>query len=188
MSQILKKALKYKQVSPLLHHGEAHLRDPLTPPPQIVAPPPPRTERRPDDITDFPEQQEIPIPESIPYPEGKYRPASVPFVAGYFPYNMYLQKGKIYSWCSCGISQNGPWCDSMCNASCTRNRPIQFNVDTSGYYKMCNCKQSANAPFCNGTHRQVVRQYHKSFRGFYEIQGWIAFMGTTGYIVWNFYS
>jgi len=31
----------------------------------------------------------------IPYPEGKYRPASVPFMAGYYPYNMYLQKGKV---------------------------------------------------------------------------------------------
>ncbi|CAK61951.1 unnamed protein product (macronuclear) [Paramecium tetraurelia] len=188
MSQILKKAAKYRSVSTILQHGEAHLRDPYTLPPEIVTPPPPRKERKPDDITDFPEQKFVLLPESIPYPEGKYRPASVPYVAGFYPYNCYLQKGKIYQWCSCGISQSNPWCDGMCNASVTRNRPIKFNVDTSGYYKLCNCKQSANAPFCNGTHRQVIRQYHDGFRGFYELWGWAAFMGTTGFMVWNFHN
>lgn len=34
----------------------------------------------------------------------------------------------------------------------------------------------------------MVRQYHKSFRGFYEVQGWVAFFVTFGYIMWNFYS
>lgn len=49
----------------------------------------------------------------------------------------------------------------MCNATATRNRPIKFNVDTSGYYKLCNCKQSANAPFCNGTHRYYTKNILK---------------------------
>ena len=35
------------------------------------------------------------MPEAIPYPEGAYRPASIAMNAGYFPYNMYLQKGKV---------------------------------------------------------------------------------------------
>ena len=55
--------------------------------------------------------QTIPIPEAIPYNEGKYRPASVPIIGGFYPYNMYLEKGKIYWWCSCGASVKGPWCD-----------------------------------------------------------------------------
>ena len=33
---ILKKAAKYKKVSEMLCSGEAHLRDPYTPPPQII--------------------------------------------------------------------------------------------------------------------------------------------------------
>lgn len=36
MAQILKKASKYKRISTVLSEGEAHLRDPLTPPPQII--------------------------------------------------------------------------------------------------------------------------------------------------------
>ena len=85
--------------------------------------------------------------------EGKYRPASVPINNGYYPYNCYLEKGKIYLFCSCGISSKNPWCDSYCNKLTTRLRPIYFNVTESGYYKMCNCKMSSNSPFCNGTHR-----------------------------------
>lgn len=101
---------------------------------------------------------------------------------------MYLEKGKIYSWCSCGISQNGPWCDGLCNNLVTRCRPIQFNVDNAGYYKICNCKNSANAPFCNNTHRIMARYYHQTHRGFYEIWGYIAFVAACGYMGWNYYT
>ena len=86
---------------------------------------------------------------------------------GWFPYNSYLQQGKVYNWCACGLSLNNPFCDGSCNAAMTRCRPVQFNVSESGYYKLCNCKNSANAPFCNGTHRDLIKFYHKSHRGFY---------------------
>jgi len=36
MSLILKKAARYKRISTILSEGEAHLRDPYTPPPQIL--------------------------------------------------------------------------------------------------------------------------------------------------------
>ena len=188
MALILKKAAKYKRISTILAEGEAHLRDPFTPPPQIVTPPPQRTDRKPDDITDFPHQKVVPLPEVIPYQEGRYRPASVPLIAGYFPYNMYLQRGKVYQWCSCGISQNGPWCDSMCNYLVTRNRPMYFNVSESGYYKICNCKFSANAPFCSNTHRLVVKYHYLTHRGFYEFWGQVVYWLGWGYIIWNFYT
>lgn len=130
----------------------------------------------------------IPIPESIHYMEGKYRPASIPIISGYFPYNVYLQKGKVYNWCGCGASLTQPWCDQICNALPTRTRPTVFNVDESGYYKICNCKFSANAPFCNNTHRDVVRYHHSTHRGFYEIWGYWAFMAGFGYMYWNYYT
>lgn len=94
----------------------------------------------------------------------------------------------MYNWCACGISINSPWCDSMCNKTVTRCRPVSFNVNQSGYYKMCQCKQSANAPFCNGTHRDIIRYHHKSHRGFYEIWGYIAFMLGWVYMYWNWYT
>mmetsp|Transcript_62094 Transcript_62094/g.72210 ORF Transcript_62094/g.72210 Transcript_62094/m.72210 type:complete len:189 (+) Transcript_62094:27-593(+) len=188
MAQILKKASKYKRISTVLSEGEAHLRDPLTPPPQILKPPALRKDKKPDDITDFPKQHIVPLPEAIPYREGKYRPSSVPLIQGYYPYNIYLQQGKVYSWCSCGISQNSPWCDQLCNWLVTRNRPVVFNVSESGYFKICQCKHSANAPFCNGTHRQVLKYHYSTHRGFYEWWGQVGFYAGWAYIFWNFYS
>jgi len=55
MASILKKAAKYKRISTVLYEGEAHLRDAFTPAPVILKPPTPRTEKKPDDITDFPQ-------------------------------------------------------------------------------------------------------------------------------------
>jgi CDGSH iron-sulfur domain-containing protein 3 len=128
------------------------------------------------------------MPESIEYREGNYRPASYPIHQGYYPHNYYLQAGKVYSWCSCGITSNNPWCDQFCNTLPTRNRPMAFNVDESGYYKICNCKVSANAPFCNGTHRLVMKYHFQSHRGFYEVWGQVLFWGGWIYMFWNFYT
>ena len=61
MAQILKKAAKYRRVTEVLCEGEAHLRDPYTPPPQLFKPVGKlkwykiaRETRLPDDITNFP--------------------------------------------------------------------------------------------------------------------------------------
>lgn len=130
----------------------------------------------------------VPMPEAIPYPEGKYVPASVPIIQGYYPYNLYLQKGKVHLWCSCGMSDNSPWCNGVCNHSVSRNRPIYFNVSESGYYKICQCKHSANAPFCNGTHKDYLKHYATTHRGLYEIAGLVAFYGGWVFMILNFYT
>jgi CDGSH-type Zn-finger protein len=188
MASILKKALNYKKVPFKVLGSEAHINDPFTPPPQILKPVPQTSEKSPDDITNFPRQMTVPLPEAIPYLEGKYRPPSIPLNAGYYPYNVYLQKGKIYWFCSCGLAALNPWCDNTCNRVTTRNRPIYFNVNESGYYKMCNCKMSSNAPFCNGTHKDVVKFHIKSHRGRVEFMGQFLYFFTFGYMIWNFYT
>lgn len=187
MASILRKAKNYKIVPKTLL-GDYHLHDPYTVPKQILTPPAPRKQKSPDDVTDFPKQQTVPIPEAIPYREGKYRPASIPLNSGFFPYNLYLEKAKVYWFCTCGISANNPWCDFGCNRLTTRNRPIYFNVNESGYYKLCNCKMSSNAPFCNGTHREVVKFHTNSYLGNVNVIGGILFWGGWVYILWNFYT
>ena len=126
--------------------------------------------------------------ESIVQPQSPLSVVIAVLYSGYFPYNSYLQAGKIYSWCSCGLSGTNPTCDGTCNGNVTRCRPVTFNVSESGYYKLCNCKNSANAPFCNGTHRDLIRAYHKSHRGFYEIWGEIVFYLGFVYMYWNWYT
>lgn len=82
MASILRKAAKYKRISTVLVEGEAHLKDPFITPPEILKPPAQNRTPGPDDITDFPQYKTVPIPESITYREGKYRPPSIPFIAG----------------------------------------------------------------------------------------------------------
>jgi hypothetical protein len=82
MSAILKKAAKYRRISSVLVEGEAHLRDPLMPPPKLLKPVASTKAPTPDDVSDFPAYKTIPIPESIGYREGKYRPPTLPFVTG----------------------------------------------------------------------------------------------------------
>jgi CDGSH-type Zn-finger protein len=139
--------------------------DPLVNKPEILYPPQPRKELKPTDVSDFPAQKVVQIPEDYHYPEGKWRPPSIPYRSGVIPINTFLEQGKVYKWCSCGASWSEPFCDHKCHYQMTRNRPIIFNVDKSGYYLLCNCKQSANAPFCNGTHRRLVTNFTYSHFG-----------------------
>lgn len=67
MASILAKAAKYKRISTILIEGQAHLKDPLMPPPQLLKPPAQTSEPSPEDVTNFPAYKTIPIPESIPY-------------------------------------------------------------------------------------------------------------------------
>jgi CDGSH iron-sulfur domain-containing protein 3 len=161
-------------------------QDPLMPKPEILHAPPPRAVKSPNDVTDFPAQAIVDIPEEFNYPEGKYRPPSIPYRGGFIPIKMYLEQGKVYRWCSCGASWSEPFCDHKCHYQITRNRPIVFNVDQSGYYKLCNCKQSANAPFCNGTHQLLVKQFTKTHFGFYRTVTAASIAVSLGIVWWNF--
>jgi CDGSH-type Zn-finger protein len=141
-----------------------------------------------DDISDFPQQETIALPESIFYPEGRYRPPSQPLYAGYYPINVYLYRGKKYDWCSCGHSWNQPFCNGQCKWLITRCRPITFNVKESGYYKLCNCKVAANAPFCDNTHKVLYKWIWKTHKGFVHWSGHGFFFVSIGYWLYNWYQ
>jgi CDGSH-type Zn-finger protein len=183
------KIKNYKSIDPVGCETHVHLRDKLQPEPKILKAPQrdPNHRITMDDISDFPETEMRPLAESIPYPEGSYRPASIPVVAGYYPVSVYLYRGKKYDWCSCGHSWNNPFCNGQCKFVLTRNRPISFNVNESGYYKLCNCKLSANAPFCNGTEKLLARWALKSHKGFFHWTGYASFFVVFAYWGVNWY-
>lgn len=186
----LEKIKNYKSVDPVGCETHSHLRDKMQPEPKILRPTKRDTNYKPsaDEITDFPETEMVTLPESIPYPEGSYRPPSIPLVAGYYPVTVYLYRGKKYDWCSCGHSWTNPFCNGQCKFVLTRNRPISFNVSESGYYKLCNCKLSANAPFCNGTEKLLVRWALKSHKGFFHWTGYASFFVVFAYWGLNWYQ
>ncbi len=70
------------------------------------------------------------------------------------PYIVQVEAGRTYRWCSCGLSQNQPWCDD--SHAGTGFEPIEFDAPISGEFHMCGCKQSDNKPYCFGTCRGHV--------------------------------
>ena len=74
----------------------------------------------------------------------------LPKRAGETPIAVEFEEGKVYAWCSCGLSENQPYCDGK--HSGTEYRPTIEKADASETKYMCTCKQTSNGPFCDGSH------------------------------------
>jgi len=69
----------------------------------------------------------------------------------YCPYNVHLEPGKTYKWCSCGKSKTQPFCDGSHKG--TGIKPIIFtNYKTQVQFSICGCKYTRSPPFCDGSH------------------------------------
>ena len=75
----------------------------------------------------------------------------VPVLARLGPYEVAVEEGQAYRWCSCGLSAMQPWCDGSHEG--TGMEPIEFVAPISAVFHMCGCKNSENKPFCFGTCR-----------------------------------
>lgn len=75
----------------------------------------------------------------------------LPKRAGDSPLSVEFEEGKVYAWCSCGLSENQPFCDGK--HSGTDYRPIVQKAETTETKYFCNCKQTKNGPFCDGSHK-----------------------------------
>lgn len=58
-----------------------------------------------------------------------------------------------YFWCSCGKSENQPWCDGSHKGS--GFAPVKVEITEERNYAMCTCKHTGNPPFCDGTHKNL---------------------------------
>ena len=76
----------------------------------------------------------------------------LPKRAGDNPLAVELEEGKKYAWCTCGLSQNQPFCDGT-HMKETDITPIKFVAENYCKKSLCMCKQSKNKPFCDGTHK-----------------------------------
>jgi CDGSH-type Zn-finger protein len=75
---------------------------------------------------------------------------SKPVRAGDTPIAIEVEKGKSYYWCSCGKSQQQPFCDgSHKDSSFT---PVKYDASESKTVYFCACKASKKAPLCDGSH------------------------------------
>lgn len=65
-----------------------------------------------------------------------------------------LEAGKVYSWCSCGLSLKQPFCDSLhktIEGMPFRSIKIQFEKEEEVW--LCQCKQTKTPPFCDDSHK-----------------------------------
>ena len=69
------------------------------------------------------------------------------------PYQVILEEGRAYFWCTCGRSAKQPFCDGSHKE--TGLLPFRFVAETSGMFNLCGCKGTDDKPFCDGTHNML---------------------------------
>ena len=77
----------------------------------------------------------------------------LPQIAICEPAEITVEPGKVYSWCSCGLSEKEPFCDSSHkNIEGRPFRSVKVMFDKAEEIWFCQCKQTKTPPFCDGTH------------------------------------
>ncbi len=76
-----------------------------------------------------------------------------PTIADKQPIPIELEKGKTYAWCSCGLSENQPFCDG--SHAGTEFSPKVFKAEETKTAYMCMCKHTANPGLCDGSHKNL---------------------------------
>ena len=72
------------------------------------------------------------------------------------PQKISAEPGKIYSWCSCGLSAKQPLCDGAHkNIEGTPYGSIKVMFEKSEEVWFCRCKHTKTPPFCDGTHKTL---------------------------------
>lgn len=79
-----------------------------------------------------------------------------PVIADNKPKGVELKKGEDYYFCTCGRSNNQPFCDGSHKGTSFTPKAFQAEDDGTAYF--CACKHTANAPFCDGTHKKFTSE------------------------------
>ncbi len=77
----------------------------------------------------------------------------LPKVYDKVPVKVELEEGKRYAWCTCGLSDNQPWCNGAHKG--TGFSPNVFVAEETKTAHMCQCKATKNPGFCDGTHKSL---------------------------------
>jgi CDGSH iron-sulfur domain-containing protein 3 len=72
------------------------------------------------------------------------------------PISVKVEAGKTYSWCTCGLSEKTPFCDSSHKRiEGLPFKSIKVQFETEQEVLFCQCKRTKTPPFCDGTHHSV---------------------------------
>lgn len=78
---------------------------------------------------------------------------SLPKIAAACPYRVHLEPGKVYSYCTCGLSKTQPFCDGSHRG--TGMKALKFSVEREQtLWYLCGCKHNRPeaGPYCDGSH------------------------------------
>lgn len=88
---------------------------------------------------------------------------NLPKLAACSPAMMKVAPGKVYSWCTCGLSQKQPLCDGAhkcieptineLGEAVLPYRSLKMEFDKEEEVWFCQCKQTKTPPFCDGSHK-----------------------------------
>ena len=76
-----------------------------------------------------------------------------PKIAACFPKQVEIEAGKKYAYCTCGLSENQPFCDGKHKGTGFIPDVFEAEVTETAYY--CQCKHTKTAPKCDGTHNSL---------------------------------
>lgn len=76
-----------------------------------------------------------------------------PHIADRVPMKVELEEGKMYFFCTCGKSQNQPFCDGAHKGSEFKSH--KFVAEKTGEAWLCMCKHTNGQPFCDGSHSKL---------------------------------
>jgi len=92
----------------------------------------------------------------------------LPKVAQCQPAMIKVVPGKIYSWCTCGLSEKQPFCDGTHkriehtindnNEPVLPYRSIKVEFEKEEEVWFCQCKQTKTPPFCDGSHNRLAKE------------------------------
>ena len=73
--------------------------------------------------------------------KAELNPSVHPKIAKRGSYKVFMEPGKTYFWCTCGQSENQPWCDGSHKGS--EFLPYKFTYDGEAKVKsICGCKMN----------------------------------------------
>mgnify|MGYP001969694114 CR=1 FL=1 len=74
-----------------------------------------------------------------------------PHTAQKSPYKIKVEKGQVYYWCACGLSQKQPYCDGSHRKDGKFKSLKYFSTETKEIF-FCGCKMTNHPPMCDGSH------------------------------------
>lgn len=69
------------------------------------------------------------------------------------PIKCELEVNKKYAWCTCGHSEDQPFCNGSHRAA-KATPSLAFSVEEDKTAYLCTCKETKNPPYCDGSHNQ----------------------------------